>query len=422
MLIALSGGADSVALLLMMLEKGQAEAAAHCNFHLRGAESDRDEAFVRQLCEERGVRLFVAHFDTEAEAARCGESIEMAARRLRYAWFGRLCREHGFAAVATAHHRDDNAETLLLNLVRGSGLHGLTGMEAERAGVVRPLLEMSRREILDYLDKRGQGYVTDSTNTDTHYRRNKVRHEVLPLLREMNPQIERTLHETARRLAEAEQIYRYGLERLKADVAAPLPNGGGLRIDAGRLQSAPAVATLLYEVLAPYGFTPIQSNEACSMRTGALLEAGDWLLTRTAEALLVQRRPQRVAPVCLPADGGAAVEVGGLRLDVRLVRRDAAFRIPKEPNRVALDADCLRGGLHVRSVAQADRFAPLGMRGTQLVSDYLTNRHRSRIEKLAALVVADADGIVWLVNERPDSRVAVTERTTRVLILHTEFL
>ena len=200
MLIALSGGADSVALLLMMHERGEAEAAAHCNFHLRGEESNRDEQFVRDLCQKLGVRLFVKHFNTEEEAQRTGESIEMAARRLRYDWFEALRKAHGFSNVAVAHHRDDNAETILLNLVRGTGLRGLTGMESERPGVVRPLLNLSRRDILNYLQARHQPFVTDSTNADTHFRRNKLRHEVLPLLAEMNPNVVRTLNDMGERL------------------------------------------------------------------------------------------------------------------------------------------------------------------------------------------------------------------------------
>lgn len=430
MLVALSGGADSVALLLYLIEQGKAEAAAHCNFHLRGEESNRDEAFVRQLCRNQGVPLYVAHFDTEARAAEAGESIEMAARRLRYDWFAQLCSEHSFDAVAVAHHRDDNAETLLLNLIRGTGLHGLTGIAAERPGVVRPLIDWSRRDILDYLARRGQQYVTDSTNTDTRYRRNKVRHEVIPLLRQLNPQIDRTLHETARRLTEAETIYRYGLKALLGKVVSRSADAPCWNADVAALEATPARATLLHEWLSPYGFSGEQVREALILSVGALLEAGEWLLTRTTHSLQLRQKPRQLAPVLLPeidsllfaGSKGLIAEVNGLRIGYETILRDEHFVIPREPNRVALDADSLCGRLYLRSVCMGDRFSPFGLKGTQLVSNYLTNRHRSRIEKMAALAVADEAGMVWLVNERPDSRVAVKPSTRRILILYSEKL
>ena len=185
-LVALSGGADSVALLRLLLRLGYTCHAAHCNFHLRGDESERDELFVRQLCQRLGVTLHVQDFATADYAAAHKVSIEMAARQLRYDWFKRLRAETGCQAVAVAHHRDDNVETLLLNLLRGSGLHGLTGMDYRRDGIVRPLLDVSRQQLTGYLGKLGQDYVTDSTNLQPDVRRNRLRLQVLPLLRQLN--------------------------------------------------------------------------------------------------------------------------------------------------------------------------------------------------------------------------------------------
>lgn len=432
MLIALSGGADSVALLLMMQERGKAEACAHCNFHLRGNESDRDEEFVRRLCEERGIRLFVKHFDTQTEAARTGESIEMAARRLRYDWFAELCLEHGFKEVAVAHHLNDNAETVLLNLVRGTGLSGLTGMAEERPGVVRPLLSLSRHEILDYLRQKGQTYVTDSTNTDTHYRRNKLRHEVLPLLREMNPQIDRTLHETALRLQGVERIYRYGIAQLKKEVCRTISSHDGLqdglqdhshdglRIDVRKLSTSPAPETLLYELLAPYGLSAEQSVQALQMRVGAVMESPvGYLLTRTTQEIAVEPLPRPFSPVKIPDSDGIFFRAYGLQIGVRRMQRGELTDIPRDKCSAALDADCIKGELILRPIATGDRFVPFGMRGSKLVSDYLTDRHYSRIDKLRAMTVADEHGIVWLVNERPAGHCAVTPATQRIVLLFT---
>ena len=417
MLIALSGGADSVALLLLMLEKGQAEAAAHCHFGLRGAESDRDEAFVRQLCQERGVRLHVRHFDTLAEAARTGESVEMVARRQRYAWFETLRREHGYGPVAVAHHRDDQAETLLLNLARGSGLRGLAGMAEEREGVVRPLLHWSRRQILDFLDSRGQKFVDDSTNSDTRFRRNFMRHEVLPLLSTQYPRIAQTLAETARRLREAHSIYALGLEALRRRIVLPCGPLETLRLDLNALADSPAPCTLLHEWLSPYGFTAAQLDEALRLRPGGLLEAQPWLLTRHGDCLVVARRPAAIDPRPLPLSRGT-VELGAARcLHIERSPLARLAAIPRERQVACLDLSALRPPLVVRSVAEADRFQPFGMKGTQSVADYLTTRHRSRIEKLAQLVVCDAEGIVWLVGERPAQRACVHEATQEVLLL-----
>lgn len=432
MLIALSGGADSVALLLMMQERGKAEACAHCNFHLRGNESDRDEEFVRRLCEERGIRLFVKHFDTQTEAARTGESIEMAARRLRYDWFAELCLEHGFKEVAVAHHLNDNAETVLLNLVRGTGLSGLTGMAEKRPGVVRPLLSLSRHEILDYLRQKGQTYVTDSTNTDTHYRRNKLRHEVLPLLREMNPQIDRTLHETALRLQGVERIYRYGIAQLKKEVCRTISSHDGLqdglqdhshdglRIDVRKLSTSPAPETLLYELLAPYGLSAEQSVQALQMRVGAVMEShAGYLLTRTTQEIAVEPLPRPFSPVKIPDSDGIFFRAYGLQIGVRRMQRGELTDIPRDKCCAALDADCIKGELILRPITRGDRFVPFGMRGSKLVSDYLTDRHYSRIDKLRAMTVADEHGIVWLVNERPAGHCAVTPATQRIVLLFT---
>ena len=205
-LVALSGGSDSVALLLLLREAGYQVHAAHCNFHLRGAESDRDEHFCVDLCKQLGVELHRAHFDTSEYAALHKVSIEMAARELRYRWFDQLCDDIGAAGVCVAHHRDDLVETVLLNIVRGTGLRGLTGIQPRNGRVLRPLLCVSRAEIETYLAERGQAYVTDSTNLEADVLRNKVRLQVLPLLRELNPAVSENIYRMAENVKEAQTV------------------------------------------------------------------------------------------------------------------------------------------------------------------------------------------------------------------------
>ena len=417
-LVALSGGADSVALLLLLHERGIRITAAHCNFHLRGAESDRDETFVRQLCEGLGVPLHVQHFDTAGEAEHTGESIEMAARRLRYAWFQTLMQQTGCRAVAVAHHMDDNAETLLLNLMRGTGLRGLTGMDAAHEAVVRPLLAWSRADVLAFLEERRQTYVDDSTNADVHYRRNFVRHKLLPLMRQVNPHIAASLHHTAHRLQQAEALYLDAVHRWLDTLVQPTTYGTCIALDA--LQASPSPEALLHEWLAPCGFSATQTAAALHMAVGRYVQSGQWLCVRSHAHLELTQQPLPTPPRQLQGTEGS------MRLDERHVLtwrtlpRTALQHLPSEPHVAALDAALLQAPLSIRRPQEADRFVPLGMRGSQLLSNFFTNRHLSRAARLHAWLLTDAEGIVWVVGQRLAQRAALTEHTHTVLLLQVQ--
>ena len=420
-IVALSGGADSVALLLGLLHLGQPLVAAHCNFHLRGEESDADEAFVRQLCEERGVKLYVEHFETEVYAKQQRISIEMAARELRYDFFERLRQQLGAASIAVAHHRDDNVETLLLNLVRGSGLKGLCAMQPQNGFIVRPMLNIPRTEIEAFLKEAQQPFRTDSTNTDTAFKRNKIRHELLPLLRELNPSIDRTLAETITRLNEAQSLLQSAPSSspssprpLRSDsIAAPA-------LPLASLHSSSAPQTLIFNFLSPYGFTPSQCRtiaQECSERVGAMYETAEYLCVRDREALIVGKRPPFIEHLEIPIEEGELPLPNGATLRLHRCTRTELTEIPKSPNIACLDLAQITFPLFVRTPQEGDRFAPFGMKGTQLISDYLTNRKRNRLEKLASLLLCDAQGPLWLINERPDRRAMITSSTQEVLIM-----
>ena len=424
-IVALSGGADSVALLLGLLHMGQPIVAAHCNFHLRGEESDADEAFVRQLCEERGVKLYVEHFDTEAYAKQQRISIEMAARELRYDFFERLRQQLGAATIAVAHHRDDNVETLLLNLVRGSGLKGLCGMQPQNGFIVRPMLNIPRAEIESFLKEAHQPFRTDSTNTDTAFKRNKIRHQLLPLLRELNPSIDRTLAETITRLNEAQTLLQSAsapssLRSLRSDTIAASASALPLRLPLAALYSSPAPQTLIFTFLSPYGFTPSQCRtiaQECSERVGAMYESAEYLCVRDREALIVGKRPPFIEHLEIPIEEGELPLPNGATLRLHRCPRAELTEIPKSPHTACLDLAQITFPLFIRTPQEGDRFAPYGMKGTQLISDYLTNRKRNRLEKLASLLLCDAQGPLWLINERPDRRVAITETSEDVLLV-----
>lgn len=401
-LVALSGGADSVALLRVLLQAGYTCVAAHCNFHLRGEESCRDEAFVRDLCGRLQVPLHVTHFDTEGYASAHGVSIEMAARELRYAWFEEVRTAEKARVVAVAHHRDDSVETFLLNLVRGTGINGLKGMMAVNGTVVRPLLEVSRKEILEYLQALGQDYVTDSTNLADEFTRNKLRLDVIPLLEEINPSVPEAISETARRLADVERVYRKAI----SEACARVTIGEGKYSIAGILSEVSPQA-VLFELLHPYGFNASQLKDigrSLETESGRRFYSDGYVLLRDRDSLLLRRKEELQA-------------VKTFRLCSSVMLRGAGFELPKDPQTAYLDADAVKGELTLRRWESGDRFVPFGMKGFKKVRDYLRDRKFSLFEKENQYVVCEGENIVWLVNERTDNRYRVTDNTRKILVL-----
>ncbi len=423
-LVALSGGADSVCLLLKMKSEGYRVEAAHCNFHLRGAESDRDEAFCADLCRREGVALHLAHFDTRAFARLHGVSVEMAARRLRYSYFEQLRRDLGAEGVCVAHHVEDQVETVLLNLVRGTGLRGLTGMEERNGTVIRPMLQATRKEIEDYLAGRGQSYVTDSSNLVDDVKRNRLRLDVIPQLERMNPSLMTDVARMARHLSDAQRIVDHSIsawmrqhpntihtDKQGCAVGADVPIAGILAF--------PSPEYLLFEMLRRFGFNGTQSEQVFAQihhGQGRLWASATHELTLDRGRLLVCPRQKPVRPLLIPETGTYVSQ--SLRLQVERLRRDDSFVLDKSPRVAMLDFRLVAFPLTLRPAAGGDRFVPFGMKGSKLVSDYLTDRKRNLFQKRAQCVVADASGrIVWLVGERTDGRFAVADSTSEVLRL-----
>lgn len=404
-LVALSGGADSVALLRVLLHLGYRCEAAHCNFHLRGEESMRDEAFVVSLTEKLGVRLYRTDFDTEAYAAAKGISIEMAARDLRYEWFGNLREEIGAEVIAVAHHRNDSVETLLLNLVRGTGINGLRGIRAVNGRVVRPLLCVDRNEILSYLERLGQNFVTDSTNLQDNFTRNKIRHQVIPVLETINPSAVEAMADTAARLSEVAEIYGKAME---AAVARVVTNG--ISLDAEALWHETAPKSVLHEVLYPLGTNVSQQRDIYRcLRSG---ESGKVFYTATHVLLVDHGR------LCWkPKETVERKPV----LKWELVEVDDSFVVPKDIAVACLDADKINGALTLRRWRSGDRFVPFGMTGFKSVRNYLRDRKQSLFDKERQLVVCSGDDIVWVVEERTDNRFRVTSETRKVLRIWVEY-
>lgn len=410
-LVAVSGGADSVCLLLVLSELGFMVEAVHCNFNLRGDESRRDEEFVKQLCLDRGIALHLAHFDTRSYAQLHKVSIEMAARTLRYAYFEQLRQDMGFDDICVAHHRDDSVETILINLIRGTGLHGLTGIKARNGHVVRPLLCVGRKDILSWLAKQGQTYVTDSTNLECDVVRNKLRLQVLPLLEDAHPGAASNILSTASHLAQASLVYDNAIENVLSDI---MSNG---RIPIDRLLSQPSPESLLFHWLHHIGFNPdviedISSN-LFNAPAGKVWMSETHVVTFHQGHLCCQLKPKPMEAIVIPETG--TYVIGEQRLCVSMAD---GRQVVKQPASVSLDADIVNFPLTLRRVMEGDRFHPYGMKGSKLVSDYLAERKVNVIDRQSQMVVCDSSGsIVWLAGHRADERFAVTTDTTKTLLI-----
>ena len=416
-IVALSGGADSVALLLLLKEHGFNVHAAHCNFHLRGAESDRDESFCVSLCQQLGVELHRAHFCTREYAELHKVSIEMAARELRYRWFGQLCQDLGAAGVCVAHHRDDSVETVLLNLVRGTGLRGLTGIRPRselvvpcgqdvqkqmKLVVLRPLLCVSRAEIEAFLAEKGQGYVTDSTNLEADVQRNVVRLEVLPLLQKLNPAVAENIQRTAENLSEAQQVLIVTIASINSSNILNLSD----------LKKYVSSEYLAFEWLRKYGFNGDQVRQILDAETGRVVSsATGYDVLKDRERLIVEPALEPFNPMRIPEEGTYVLD-GNKRFSVR----KKPVYVSKESHIATLDAANVRFPLTVRRVEEGDWMQPYGMKGRKLLSDLMTDRKMTVFEKRRQLVVVDSQGIiVWAVGLRTDHRVAVGDQTKDVL-------
>ena len=400
-LVALSGGADSVALLRILLSLGYVCEAAHCNFCLRGTESERDEDFVRQLCQEQTVPLHVIHFDTTGEASRKHISIEMAARELRYTWFEQVRQACGAAAIAVAHHRDDSAETFLLNLLRGTGINGLQGIRPRNGYIIRPLLCLNRQEIITYLATLKQNYVTDSTNLEDTYMRNKIRLHLLPLMQQITPAAKENLLKTAVHLTDAALLYQQAVNEGRKRILLD----GGKAIDIKALLHEPAPNTLLFEVLHPLGFNESQIENiyrSLQSQPGKKFSTGKWTVIKDRDLLLIIEEQQKNIPPVL---------------DIQTYDYTPDFNIPHDKHSAAFDTGKLLHPLSLRLWRQGDSFVPFGMKGTKKVSDYLTDRKFSLAQKEQQWVLCCGEDIIWLVGERSDNRFRVNDATQSITIV-----
>ncbi|MFO7723232.1 MAG: tRNA lysidine(34) synthetase TilS [Bacteroidales bacterium] len=417
LLIALSGGLDSVVLTHLAVGLGTQCALAHCNFGLRGEESLRDEEFCAAFARERGLQLFNKRFDTYGFAYQQGISVEMAARELRYAWFSELIATHGFKGILTGHHADDQVETMLLNLIRGTGISGLRGMLPLAGQVIRPMLPFFREEILQFAAGAGLRWVEDSTNASVEIKRNKIRHAIIPALESLNPAFRDVALRTISNVRQAELIYQQKIE----EVMEPLLSGNPdmIRISITGLMKLPYRQVFLYEYLSGFGF-----NRAVADAVNRSLEGISGKRFSSASHRLVRDRAYLIITPVRPDEDEEEGWQYLINRDETLLRSPLSMSVSRLPADgyslqderaiAALDLDRLSFPLTLRKWQHGDTFQPLGMNNKRKLSDFFTDLKLSLPEKENTWVVLSDEKIVWVVGYRIDHRFRITRSTKRV--------
>jgi len=416
--VGVSGGSDSVVLLHILLSLGYDCVIAHCNFHLRMDESDRDELFVRNLSGKLNIPLYNIDFETSKYADEHKISIEMAARDLRYAWFYELLEKLDAQAIAVAHHADDSIETMLINLVRGTGLRGLTGIPCRNGKVVRPLLCSTRLEIQDYMIVHDLEHVEDSSNSTLDFQRNKFRNSVLPLLEEINPSVRQTLYDSLERFEGSMAIYQQAIEKIEQEIVTKEP--GLVKINIDGIKKQVHLPTVMYEVLHPFGFGAsiiLQITEQLDGESGKLFFSDTHRLLKDREQLIISEIEDKGKEVFWITASEREIQVPiSLKLSKKIVSPD--FMVSKDKNLIHLDLSKLKFPLQLRRWHEGDSFFPFGMHQRKKISDFFINNKLSRLEKEQSWLLVSGRDIVWVVGQRMDNRYRVTENTREVLELN----
>ena len=412
-------------MLSLFVQSGYNIGVAHCNFGLRGEESDEDTVMVVRECEKLGVECHTQRFDTVGEMERTGESMEMAARRLRYAWFYELCEQYGYTAIAVAHHTDDSIETFFINLLRGTGLRGLTGINNQLGRVVRPLLFAARKEILEYAVQSHIPYREDSSNRSTKYLRNKIRLGLLPMIREINPKFTALMRGNLYRLGDAQRFIEAAMAKVRNEVVHH--DGDTDTIEVGSIDADFPRDFVIYELLnSSYGFKGDVVEELCrSMAHGitsrryysrdyvAYLDRGNIIVTPITED---DECEIEVSQSALRSYCGNSV----LYYDHTDIDNVSEYNLP--PEVALLDESKLQYPLTLRRWKEGDSFIPFGMAGRKKIGDYLTDRKVSPVERNRQFVLVSGEDIVWLVGHRTDERFRITNRTENILKITKERL
>ena len=403
-LLAVSGGLDSMVMANLFLVEGISFAIAHCNYGLRGEESDGDEAFVLDWADRHRVNCHVKAFDVS------DGSIQLNARNVRYQWFRELVSEHNFDKIATAHHLNDSLETILINLSRGTGIKGVAGISIKNVNVIRPLLFAERQQLYDYAMDHKLEWREDSSNMKTDYDRNLLRHDVVPELLKLNPSLFKNFGFTVERLTYASDLVERKVEEVKSRFYTEHEHGG--RLDVSWMNTASDVL-ILSELLAPFGVNYVTAKEIFEAKgkSGKSFPVPGWLITMDRDAIFIDDEPEKVVELVIESEGaydlnGAVIKVQGA------VKEEVSFG---STNMAFLDGDKLNYPITIRSWKRGDKFQPLGMQGEKKVSDYLIDTKVPLADKKGVMVLESEGTIVWLVGMRISELFKLSGSTANIM-------
>lgn len=416
LLVAVSGGIDSMVLAWLIRETGISHAIAHCNFSLRDEESDSDELFVRNYTAKYNIPFFSRRFDTVGYASSEGLSIQMAARELRYRWFDELVEREGFDAVAVAHNLNDNAETFFINLLRGTGLNGLTGMSQKYRNIIRPLLFATRNDIVSFARQKKIKYREDSSNSGVKYTRNRIRHKILPELEKVNPKALAAITETINHLRGSSEIIDKHIEELRLKIFRPVTDG--VEVNLKELKLLQPLSPYIFELFRGYGLSAGQTRELTSLlrsSPGKYMNTSSHRLLRDRGRIIITEK-ESTEPVSYEFNSLDEMHMSGIFSDMS-VTVPGEETIPACMITASLDLDMITFPVTVRRREAGDRFIPLGMSQMKKISDFLIDLKVPVTTKEKVLLLLSAEAVVWVMGYRIDERYKVTNRTTRILML-----
>ena len=413
LLVAVSGGIDSMVLCELLLKSGYTFSVAHCNFKLRGNESDGDEQFVKDYCAKNKLTLYTRSFDTSAFADDKKISIQMAARELRYAFFNELMNEHAIAYLLTAHHLSDNVETFLINLIRGSGIAGLKGISEKKGKIVRPMLAFTKAEILDYATENSIAFRTDKSNLEDTYLRNDLRLNIIPKLKEINPSFERTISKELGLLKQYSVIINDHFAKEKEKAISKTDSGIKIHIDKIKDNKTPEL--FLFEILKDYNFHPdviTDIYESLDGIPGKLFFSESYELVKDRNELVVSERSEiKIEPNVIEKETQEILSPIHLK-----IKPTTEFKKENSKAIAYIDHSKLKFPLTIRGWQNGDKFKPLGMTGFKKLSDLFVDLKLNAFEKNKVAIIENGDKeIIWVVNHRLDDRYKISDNTNNIL-------
>jgi len=416
-LLAISGGIDSMVMLELFLRTGYNIGVAHCNFTLRGEDSDTDEALVDKIAAKHDLPFYSRRFDTSSHAIENKVSVQMAARELRYAFFDELCTQHGYDHLATAHHLDDQIETFFINLARGTGIAGLHGIPLRNEKIVRPMMFAYRRDLEEYQKENKVEFREDDSNRELKYMRNKIRHEIIPLFTELNPSFRGEMTNTMKRLSGTEQIYKQVIELAIRETVSQ--DGGRYYIDVNKLKMFSPLEQVLFEIVVMFGFRQDDVHNIINAMdgiSGKKFLSQAWQLVIDRDKIIISAIQQKEVFFDILIDED--IEKISKPIPLTFERLDAKdFSIPLGSNIAALDVGRLQFPLIIRKWEQGDTFIPLGMKNRKKLSDFFIDEKISVVDKENIWVLCSSDEIAWIIGHRIADPFKITNQTKKIFLV-----